>query len=213
MVVNLYADRLMTTPPASADEVWNATRVHARLFQDAAVRIGLTTKEYSSFRDALLEGRAIYVKLPRHLDAMAGSHHGHAYAVKHVVLTSDVMGWEVALNNGTFVYIPQVCGNLSVLHRPVVAHRRAPHHIAAKPRKIYTAAVKVVPTPAPETQVSLAPPVPPPVVTAVAPAAHTPWWLLVLPFIPFVGGGSHGQPPPCTGGSNAQNVCQSTPKR
>ena len=210
MVVNLYADRLMTSSPASADEVWNATRVHAKLFSDAATRIGLTTKEYSSFRDALLEGRAIYVKLPRHLDAMAGSHHGHAYAVKHVVLTSDVMGWEVALNNGTFVYIPQICGNLSVLHRPVVAHRKPPRHIAAKPRKVYTAAVKVEPspTPAPETQVSLAPPVAPVAAAAVA-APNTPWWALVFPFIPFVGG-NHGSPPPCTAGSNAQNVCQTT---
>jgi hypothetical protein len=50
MIVNMYVDHLMSPPPASAEEVWNATKVHAKLFSDAAARIGLTPAEYKEFR-------------------------------------------------------------------------------------------------------------------------------------------------------------------
>ena len=217
MVVNLYADRMMTTSPQTAEEVWNATHVRSRLYTDAANRIGLTPSEYQQFRDALLDGKAIFVRLPRHLDAMAGSHHGQAYAVHNVVLTtSNVAGWEVSLANGAHIYVPQICGNLSLLRQPVKVARRPPvKHVAHVPHATRVAAAKVVPTPPPPTQVSLEAPSPAPIpvsaAAVAAPANHAPWYLLLLPIATlFGGGGGPSAPPPCTQGSNSSNVCQST---
>jgi hypothetical protein len=201
----------MSPPPASSEEVWNATHVHARAFTEAAHQVGLTDAQYQAFRNALLDGKAVYVKLPRRMDAMSGERRGGSvYAVKNAVMTSSVMGWKVTLADGTDVYIPQVCGNISVLHHPRVAqaqvHRFAP-------------SIAQVPLP-PETPVALTPPAaevpiaaPATASEAVVPAASH--GIGALPFIiPAVIGGiwagvSHGgnSAPPCSGGSNTTGVC------
>ena len=118
MIVNLYVDHMASSPPASAEDVWSATRQHAKLYSDAAAKIGLTPSQYAQFRNALLEGRATYVTLPRRLDAMAGDRRGSVYVVRNAHLTAPVRGWRVALADGNVVYVPQACGNLSLLHRP-----------------------------------------------------------------------------------------------
>jgi hypothetical protein len=100
MIVNMYVDHLMSPSPASAEEVWNATRVHSKLFSDAAQRIGLTPSEYKEFRNNLLAGKAIYLTLPRRVDAMSGARGGSVYAVKNAVMTKPIMGWRVALADG-----------------------------------------------------------------------------------------------------------------
>ena len=135
--------------------------------------------------------------------------------------------------DGNVVYVPQVCGNLSLLRNGAVAHRPAPHHAvvaAAKTRKksvAYTPAIGHVAADAPaaETPVSLAPPAD---VAAAAPAtiaqagpiaaaaaAHAPSGFLFA--IPAAIGGiiagvtqHHDTPaaPPCNEGSNLQNACQ-----
>jgi hypothetical protein len=214
MIVNMYVDHLISPPPASAEEVWNATKVHAKLFSDAAARIGLTPAEYKEFRGDLLDGKAVFVKLPRRVDAMSGDRHGSVYAVRNAQMTTSVMGWQVALDDGNVVYVPQLCGNISLLrngaiakrptHKPIAYHHKSGYH--------YVAAAKVVPVDVvvpPET-----PPAVAPVTAQVIPAAATrggafPW------FIPVAVGGAiaglvHGSTtpvPPCTQGSNALNVC------
>jgi hypothetical protein len=133
MIVNLYADHMMASPPASAEEVWNATRVHAREYSDAAAKIGLTPAEYKQFRDALLDGKAVYVTLPSHVDAMAGYRHGYVYAVHNANIQGKAMGWKVALPDGAIVYVPQTCGNLSVLRQKVALVapvKRPPHRLS-----------------------------------------------------------------------------------
>jgi hypothetical protein len=214
MIVNMYVDHLISPPPASAEEVWNATKVHAKLFSDAAARIGLTPAEYKEFRGDLLDGKAVFVKLPRHVDAMSGDRHGSVYAVKNAQMTTSVMGWQIALNDGNVVYVPQVCGNISLLRNGAIAKRPKHQHLAIlhKPGYTYVPSNKVVPvdvTPPEEAPTSVAP-----VAAQVIPATSSrggafPW------FIPVAIGGAiaglvHGSTtpvPPCTQGSNALNVC------
>lgn len=180
MIANLYVDHLMSTPPVSSQEVWNQTRVHSKLFSDAASRIGLTPEEYREFRSALLDGKAVYVTLPRRLDAMSGSRRGSVYAVRNAVLTRDVRGWRVALADGNTVYVPQLCGNISLLrhHADVAVLPHAPKRVLGiahhpKPPK-FKQAVALVPKENPVVVTPTAPvdePVVEPVTAPVVPAA------------------------------------------
>lgn len=225
MIVNMYVDHLMATPPASAEEVWNASRVHAKLFSDAAHRIGLSSAEYDEFRGALLDGKAVYVRLPRRVDAMSGSRRGSVYAVRNAVMTSSTMGWRVTLADGAMVYVPQVCGNISLLrslhvakapvrYRPVARTKYAPFHpaVAVVPKEQPVAMV------APVQDVPVEVPLAPATVAQVVPVA-TAAGNGFLFFIPAVLGGaiaaiSHGNnnsgstpPPLCSNGSNSIGVC------
>lgn len=215
MIVNLYVDHMMSTPPATSEEIWNSTREHARLWSDAARRVGLTSQEYRDFRTALLDGKAIYVKLPKHLDAMAGDRHGYIYAVHNAYLPQTVMGWRVRLADGADIYVPQTCGNLSLRRiAPVVAHH--PHYVA--PRVAFRPSVAVTSPPVAETPVIVSPPEAAPeaaapiAVPAAAPANYG--WLWGLPIvgglITLITHTSSTPPPvpPCNHGSNSLNVCQ-----
>lgn len=228
MIVNMYVDHMMSTPPVSAEEVWNATRVHSKLYNDAAKRIGLSPKEYEEFRGALLDGKAVYVKLPRRVDAMAGSRHGSAYAVRNAVMTSTVLGWRVTLADGAIVYVPQICGNLSLL-RPAVVAKKTPTHVRAiahRPRAPFHPAIALVPKerPVKEQPVSMIPPdQAAPVAVAQVPAVAAPAVPVAarggsafLFFIPALIGGAiaatnHGnspaKAPPCSNGSNSLGIC------
>jgi hypothetical protein len=213
MIVNMYVDHLMSPSPTSAEEVWNATREHSKLFADAAARIGLTPSEYKEFRENLLDGKAVYVKLPRRVDAMSGDRRGSVYAVKNAVMTSTVMGWRVALSDGNVVYVPQVCGNISLLKHAAIAQvPQHVRHIAYKPANYVkadalTPATPVVMVPeAPETAATTAQ-----VLPAAAASPASPF----LFFIPAavagaVAGLTHSTPttpPKCTNGSNADFAC------
>jgi hypothetical protein len=209
VIVNLYVDHLMSPPPSSAEEVWNAMRQNPKVFRAAAQRVGLTDAQYREFGNALLDGKAVYVKLPRRMDAMSGERNGSVYAVKNAVMTSSVMGWEATLADGTQVYVPQVCGNISVLRQPRIAHAQVHHFVPS---------VATVPRP-PDTPVALTPPeaavpVAAPAVAseAVVPAASHgvgAWPLLIPAAIGGIWAGvSHGSaPPPCSGGSNVSGAC------
>jgi putative component of toxin-antitoxin plasmid stabilization module len=217
MIVNLYVDHLMANSPTSAEEVWNATREHPKLFSDAADRIGLTPAEYREFRNNLLDGKAVYVKLPRRLDAMSGARHGSVYAVKNAMMNKTIMGWRVDLADGNVVYVPQICGNISLLRHAAIAHvQRKRHPYVAHARHVpYTPAIAHVP----ETPVVVTPPEEVPAETAptvaqAIPAAAThgsPFFFFIPAAVAgLVAGLSHGSTPapPCNHGSNASNVCQ-----
>ncbi len=221
MIVNLYVDHMMSRPPASAEQVWNETREHAKLFADAASRIGLTPAEYREFRTDLLDGRVSYVTLPRRLDAMSGNRHGSVYAVKNAYMTSAISGWRVALADGNVVYVPQLCGNISLLRNAAIARHvvRPPQRVAyahhRKPR--FVPAIGSA-NEAPVTPVAVAPPAAvaaAPVAAAAVPAAATAAHGIspFLFFIPAVIGGiigsqpHHTTPPACNHGSNSMGVC------
>jgi len=222
MIVNLYVDHLMKTSPASAEEFWNATREHPQVFAMAAHQVGLTGPEYAEFRQDLLAGKAIFVKLPRHLDAMSGQRRGYVYAVKQAVVPSTgVLGWEVTLRDGAQVYVPQVCGNISLL-RPApgtaVAYHAPKKHGRVSP-VVYRPTAVDVEAPAASVGTAAAPVAPAGVVAYVpaeAVAAHTA--LSPLYALPLIGGliaglthgGGSTTPtdlPPCSQGSNDQGMC------
>ena len=220
MIANLYVDHMMNQPPTSSDDVWAATRDHSQLFTDAAARIGLTPAEYREFRLDLLDGKAMYVRLPRRVDAMAGNRHGSVYAVHNAYMSQRVMGWRVALSDGNVVYVPQTCGNLSVVRHVGIAYVPKPKAVAAKKPRFVPAIGTVAETPvtvAPPAAVPLA--APPVAVAALPPAAaaaavHGPsGFLFAIPAIigGIVAGATHHDTtsvPPCSEGSNLQNACQ-----
>jgi hypothetical protein len=219
MIVNMYVDHLMSPSPTSSEEVWNATRVHSKLFSDAASRIGLTPAEYKEFRENLLDGKAVFVKLPRRVDAMSGDRSGSVYAVKNAVMNQQIMGWRVDLADGNVVYVPQVCGNISLLRHAAVAVAPRPHRVVAMHRRRahFVQAIATVPS----TPVLVTPPEAPvadvaPATTAqVVPSSSGSRGSGFLYFIPAAVGGIvaglvHGNTPaapPCKDGSNSMNVC------
>jgi hypothetical protein len=217
MIVNLYVDHLMSTSPSSAEEVWNATREHPKLFAAAADRIGLTPAEYKEFRTQLLDGKAVYVQLPRRLDAMSGSHHGSVYAVKNAYMNKSIMGWRVALADGNVVYVPQICGNISLLRHAAVAavphKRKYVAHTYYHPTYTPTVATQPVEVTPPAT----APLETPATVAQAVPAAASSHpggllWLIPAAVGGAIAGFSHGgggsTVPPCSQGSNAAFACQ-----
>ena len=220
----------MHNSPNSAEEVWNATREHSKIFSESARQVGLTGSEYSEFQQALLDGKAIYVRLPSHVDAMAGLHRGHPYAVKSVTVPANTLGWKVALSDGTLVYVPQICGNISVVHAPAIAYKPKPKpkHPGGPPPQVvtqgstnpYTPYTPVTFQPPVDTSTTAYTPTAPsaPVYTEpvyTAPVVHSsvlPW---LVPIVAFVGGtvGSVSSPPtttvpPCSQGSNLLGICQ-----
>jgi hypothetical protein len=223
MIVNMYVDHLMPHSPQSAEEVWMATREHPKLFSDAANRIGLTPAEYREFRTRLLDGQAVYLQLPRRVDAMSGAHHGNAYAVRNAVMLQPIMGWRVALGDGNVVYVPQICGNISLLRHAAVAEaivpkrRKHPAYVA----HAYYHAPTYTPAVA-EQPVDMAPPVPveqeaavetPPTVAQAIPAASSShpiggFFLIPAAIAGAIAGFSHTSPPPCAAGSNADFACK-----
>jgi hypothetical protein len=88
------------------------------LLAQAGSDIGLTPVQYRDVRTAIASGRARYVELPRHIDAMSGDHAGRVFAVQNIRIPSGVYGWEVDLNDGhnlVKVYVPNRCGNISLV--------------------------------------------------------------------------------------------------
>jgi hypothetical protein len=233
--VNLYVDRMSPVQPVRVADVYSVTHDRASAYTEAAAKIGLTTREYAEFRQALNDGGAIYVVLPRHIDAMAGVHrrNGQVYALKNVVVPSGTMGWQVNLADGTTVLIPRVCGNLSmnrsraIAHRPAViaAHKqpravRAVTYVAPKPDAQKPAVVAAT-TPVTFEQPATVAPVSAPIAAAGAGHASAfPFIGLLAPIAASLsgggggggGGGSHSstftpQAPPCSAGSNVTGVC------
>jgi hypothetical protein len=226
--VNLYVDRMSPVEPVRVADVYAVTHDRASAYSEAAAKIGLTTREYAEFREALTGGGALYVRLPRHIDAMAGVHrrNGHVYALKNVLVPSGTMGWQVNLADGTTVLVPQICGNLSMNRPRAIAQR--PHIAARRPqvvamrqpkavRAVSYAAAKPADTPvsfdAPQ-EVAMAPL---PVVAAATAVvgAHVgalPFLGLLFPVASGLTGGSRSAPssdlPSCAGGSNAIGACQ-----
>jgi hypothetical protein len=221
--VNLYVDRMSPVQPVRVADVYAVTHDRASSYTEAAAKIGLTPREYTEFRQALEQGGAIYVRLPRHIDAMAGVHrrNGQVYALRNVVVPSGTMGWEVNLADGTQVIVPQICGNLSmnkpraIAARPkVVAMRKQPKAVRAA---TYVAPKPVVVAATPVT--FDAPPVAAPVAAAPIAAAAThasalPFLGLLFPIAASLHNGSSTAPAasapvaPCSEGSNAMGVCR-----
>ena len=222
--VNLYVDRMSPVQPVRIADVYAVTQDRSSAYTEAAAKIGLTRAEYGEFRQALTDGNAIYVRLPRRIDAMAGVHrrNGQVYALRNVLVPSGTMGWQVNLADGTTVLIPRICGNLSMNRGHAIAHRPPVVAQRTQPKAVRAATFVAPPIAAvPQTPVSFdVPPTVAPVAAAVpitaAAAGHSglPFLGLLLPVLAALPGGHSSAPPaapvllPCSAGSNAMGVCR-----
>jgi hypothetical protein len=153
------------------------------LLQTAGAKIGLTDDEYAKFRHSISESRAVWVVVPRHLDAMTWSSAGHAYALKDVIIPANTHGWEVDIPEDRQIvklYLPARCGNLSVVRapRPVVAHKKVRRPVVAVAPPPTPAPT---PTPVPEVIETPPPALPPP--PPQKPKGH-------FAFLPIIVGGA-----------------------
>jgi hypothetical protein len=222
LVPNLYVDHLSDAFLSNSDELREQMVVHSQNYNKAAELIGLTPRETKEVKENLLLDRHItYGPLPKHIEAMAGKHENRVYAVHNAYIEGKpVMGWRIALSDGKVVYVPQVCGNLSVGYEraPVAVAVVHYHHVTNKKQvvAVYTPASSSTPTP-----VVIAPPpaveVPAEASASVAAAPNTSNYTGTLLAVPILGGIIYdvihpGTPtpvvPPCSAGSNAEFACK-----
>ncbi|MBV8354058.1 MAG: hypothetical protein JO101_01955, partial [Candidatus Eremiobacteraeota bacterium] len=126
--------------------------------------------------------------------------------IRDVMIPANTNGWEVDVAERDSVlalYIPQVCGNLSLLRKPVVhvAHYAPPKPVvAAQPPPPAVAPPAPPPAPAPAPEV-VAEATPVPAIVAPPPSHAKLGWLPLL--IPFLlgggGGGGNSGPGPSSG--------------
>lgn len=144
-------------------DIQQALILEDRRYTEAGRKIGLSTREYDEFENHVLLGEVEWTTLPTRLDAMAGLHRGRVYAVKNVRVRRGEAAYVVALGDGKRVYVPVVCGNLSVLRAtPLRRVARAVRLPASRP-----------PAPRPPAPVRLAA-LPAPAVAVPAVAAEAP---------------------------------------
>lgn len=190
-----------------------------RLFATAGTKLGLSSSEYRQVRERIASSRLAYVTIPRRLDAMTWSSNGRVYVLHDVIIPASVKGWEVDLReNGQMVavFIPNKCGNLSIVRKPMPAVATLPARVEAArtapaaPAPPAPVAVEAAATAPPEAAPA---PTPAPYRTlattsAPAPAAAAthkfPWLLLALPVLALIG--SHGG-----GSTNALPIASSGP--
>jgi len=135
-------------------EIREKVRTHPKLMSQAAASIGLTPREYSAFYGKFMNQKPGWVTIPRHLDGMTWAADGVVHAEYDVEIPAGTNGWEVDLyekHQIVHVYLPMICGNLSVLRTP---RKEVAMRPALPPRRIFAPV----------------PPPPPPVVAPVAPA-------------------------------------------
>jgi hypothetical protein len=128
-------------------------------FAAVASAMGLTPAEYRDFRREIAVGHPAYVTIPRHLDYTSSYYNGAAHVMRDVVIPADQHGWEidiVAKHRTLALFIPNVCGNLSLIVRPERRLAAAPLPTAVLPARVARA------------------PIAPPAVVAPAPVAASP---------------------------------------
>ena len=186
---------------ASTQQLQSDVSKQRAVFQAAGAGLGLTPAEFVQFSQRIADRQLSYVVIPRHLDAMSWRSGGRVHVLRDVVIPPHTMGWEVDLvehDRIVALFIPNKCGNLSVLRKP------APH--LARTAPVETAVAQAPsPAPAPTLAPAAAPPsapaTPAPYTTVAmstpaAPAHHfRAWPLLLLPIIALLASHGHSSPP------------------
>ena len=154
---------------ASTQQLQSDVRAQRAVFEAAGRDLGLTSAEFAQFEQRIERRDLTYVVIPRHLDAMSWRSGGRVHVLHDVIVPAGTHGWEVDLREGSQIlalFIPNRCGNLSLLRRPAPRLARAPQ----------VKALSQAPLPAPppvalSTQAPLAPPTPVPAAPTPAPYA------------------------------------------
>ncbi|HTJ26757.1 MAG TPA: hypothetical protein VMA36_11410 [Candidatus Limnocylindria bacterium] len=222
-VFDLTHDRMASDPVAMVSDVQQAVILDEGRYAQAARKIGLSPREFGLFESRVLLGDVHRTTLPTRIDAMAGMHRGRVYAVRNVRVRAGQIAYVVVLP-GKRVYVPVVCGNLSVVHSPRVvrrvlhaAPRRLPRGLV--PTSSSLAAVTTVPMQPPQALPVIAPELAPAAPAAAAPlAAGGAHRFFAIPFFTWLagsigsvigesgeGGGGGGAPPlpPCSAGTTS----------
>lgn len=168
---------------------------HERLLERAAAQMGLSPAEYASLRQQIAASHYTWVTVPRHLDAMSWASGRKVHVIRDVMIPARTNGWEVDLrrdNQVLALFMPAVCGNLSLIRRnmPVVAKAAPPKAVA----KVVPPPPAPVPVGAPPQVLGVETAPAPPADTVVTAAAvhHASLLPLLLGIIPFIGGGGGG---------------------
>lgn len=213
---------------ASTPQLQNDMRSQQAVFEDAALQLGLTPTEFLAVRSRIERGQVTYVTIPRRLDAMSWRSGNRVHVLRDVVIPAKTMGWEVDLAEGgqtLAVFIPNKCGNLSLLRKPAPRLARAAKVLPADVSyAVPSPAPAPVTTPAPAPAPTAAPAQPMQVplsnfaASTGTPAPHRfrAWPLLLLPIIAMFASHGHGGPspiaPPIATGSVPPPAGCATPK-
>lgn len=182
---------------ASTGQLQHDLRAQRKIFERAATQLGLTPAEFVALERRIDRGQMTYVIVPRRLDAMSWRSGDRVHVVHDVVIPAGSMGWEVDLaesGNVLAVFIPNKCGNLSLLRKPVVRVARAVK-AAHAPIVYATPAPDPTPTPQPPIHVPLSNYA---ASTGSAPHRFRAWPLLLLPIIGMIVSHGHSGPPALT---------------
>lgn len=150
---------------ASTQQLQNDVREQRAVFAEAGLGLGLTPAEFAQFQQRIQNRQLAYVTIPRHLDAMSWRSGGRIHVLHNVVIPARTRGWEVdVVEHGQILalFIPNKCGNLSLIRKP------APALAQAKTPPPQVAAAELTPAPSPTPAPTVAPAATP------APAAATP---------------------------------------
>ena len=192
---------------ASTQQLQNDVSKQRDIFEAAGLQLGLTPAEFTQFEGQIARRRLTYVVIPRRLDAMSWRSGGRVHVLHDVLIPANTMGWEVDLREHDRIlalFIPNKCGNLSLLRKPAPLLAAAPmvkdFAIAPAPSPVPTLAPTpapaatpvptpaVAPTPAPYTSLAMS--------TSNAPPSHhfRAWPLLLLPLIAMLVSHGHSAP-------------------
>ncbi|HKU66228.1 MAG TPA: hypothetical protein VJP85_00475 [Candidatus Baltobacteraceae bacterium] len=185
---------------ASTQQLQGDVSKQREIFAAAGRQLGLTSAEFDQFSRRIARRQLTYVVIPRHLDAMSWRSGERVHVLHDVVIPAHTMGWEVDLaekGQTVALFIPNKCGNLSLLRRPapLVARVDAVQTVAPSPSP--SPAPTVAPTQAPAP--TPAPATPAPYTSAAmstGPAHHFRIWpLLLLPIVGLIVSHGHSGPP------------------
>ncbi len=190
---------------ASTPALQNDVRNQRSVFEAAGNGLGLTPAEFAQFEQRISDRQVAYVTIPRHLDAMSWRSGNRVRVLRDVIIPAGTRGWEIDLVEHSQIlalFIPNKCGNLSLLRRPLPALARA-QQVPPKVASANPAPAPPVPSPAPvaATPMPAAAVTPAPYAslatsTGSAPATHKAhlWPLLLLPVIAFFAMHGHSGP-------------------
>jgi hypothetical protein len=211
LLTTLTHDRL-TLPIDSKSAVQHVVRAQRTHYRHAEQSIGLTPSEAGEFERRLAQGQVKRTTLPLHLDAMAGLHRDRVYALHDVRVLPNNAAYVVVLNDGKRVYIPAVCGNISVVHGkpPIVAvhhviHRTGTDHSPLGGGSAVTAAAPapLLPEESVQTSAQASAAAPPPLPPGGVPPAHH----FHIPGAAWVAGVFGGLVAWWGGGSDSSDAC------
>src|ERR1022692_2594470 len=117
VIAELGSAPLLGSSTTLAELQTNIARNEDRL-APAADMVGMTGAEYRAFRVATQTQRPDWVRVPRRLTAMAWYSGGRVRVTRDVEIPAATYGFEYEVAGSAerlFIYLPVVCGNLSIL--------------------------------------------------------------------------------------------------